>query len=258
MNCSEARALLNLLTDGALETKDTALVVEHTKECNECAQEWSDAENLRDQFKRWREDVTLPAGRMGKIKELIDKEDSAIRKRDWPAQFKRPMPLMLVAAAVAIVGLICLTPNFRMTGPVNQTVAASALIDELSRSTSAPSVENREALPGILGYEPKYIQLPGWSMQRAGVYDGVAAGKIARFDFSRPTSAGAERMSCYQARTGTISMPDAATIKTVGHKRAGFGRRNSYNFALWSQNGRDYLVISSLPQEALEALIEKA
>jgi hypothetical protein len=257
MNCSEARTLLNLMGDGALDTRDTALVVDHTKECNECADEWSEMEHLRDRFRQLREAVALPQGEIAKIKELIS-SDSSGRGSAWRDRLG-PAPLMLVAAAVAIVGLVCLSPKLnRSGGSLVQPVTAAALVDDLTDPSSLKAVADKEALPPLLGYDLKYIHLPGWNMQRAGVYKGSPPAKIARFDFSRATSSGVERMSCYQAYAGSILLREAADTKVIAGRRVAFGRHNEYNFALWSQNGRDYLLVSLLPREAIEAVVQKA
>jgi len=254
MNCSEAQTLLDLLSDGALDTKDTALVMQHTKECNACADEWNERESMRAQFRQLKEVVTLPVDARTRIGELIS-NDSQSR----PKQHQLRLALPAIAAAVLVLGIVSMPKlshiNENKTLP---TIAASVLVDDLNNPESAQPVANKESLASLLGYDLKFLSLPGWNMQRSSLYKNGATSTIARFDFARSTPTGEERMSCYQSYAGGISAQGAVDRKMVSGRQVAFGTRKDYNFAFWTKNGRDYLIVSALPQAALEAVIAKS
>jgi hypothetical protein len=251
MNCADARPLLDLLCDGALEAKDSAMVLAHLKTCNDCQCEWNDLEELHSSFHEGTDQQTLPPGLMEKISEKLKDEERKQHKRFLA-------PIMAVAAAFLLLGFLCL-PWIEQSknGPVStKTASAETLVDDLLAEGTLEPIRDRNELASKLGYELKYVRLPEWQMNTAGVYKAPASPPIARFDFVRKGQSGNQYLSCYQARQGAIQA-NTADFKNLEDKHVLFGHHGKFQFALWSQSGRDYLFVTSLPQPQLEEIVRR-
>jgi hypothetical protein len=91
-------------------------------------------------------------------------------------------------------------------------------------------------------------------MDKTNIYSARSTA-IARFDFVGTGPIADEKMTCYQSRPGAIKA-GAGEQKTIGDKRVTIGNHGKYHYALWSQNGRDYLLISLQPQQEIEAIVK--
>jgi anti-sigma factor RsiW len=255
MKCSDVRPLLDLLCDGALETKDSALVLDHLKSCGECQHEWNDLEQLRASFQDAKEKPQLPVGFMERISDKLKDEERSERKRYF-AQFASALPVMAIAATVLIIGFFLLSVIHQVDtkSASIQTASADTLVDDLVSAKTLTPVADRDDLARKVGYDLKYLRLPQWQMNQLGVYKLKAAMPIARFDFVRNDKSGSQRLSCYQAPQGTIHAEDAS-LKNVEGKRVFFGNHGNFQYALWSQNGRDYLFVTALSKPQLEEIV---
>jgi len=79
---------------------------------------------------------------------------------------------------------------------------------------------------------------------------------MLRFDFVKKGAAQSEHLVCYQAPAGTIHAADGQK-KLIAGKQVLLGSRGNLHYALWSQQGRDYLFVSPLSSGSLEQLIER-
>jgi hypothetical protein len=240
---------LDLLYDSTLPAKDCALVLDHLKGCQSCAGEWNEMEDLRTRFQAARESSPPAPDFVKGLSRALDAEDAAQGRNN--IRRKRPF-LSMVAAVAAVITFVCspALQNFALA------TAADDLVDKIGMTGALSPVLNRDNLQAELGYEPKYLKLDRWNLEKLGV---VKSGftHIARFDFQRQSGAGVERMICYQARQGMIAARGGVT-KVVGDKTVVFGSHRNYQYALWSQNGRDYLFVSQLPQSALEQIVSES
>src|SRR5476651_280238 len=110
MNCSDVRPLLDLLCDGVLEAKDSALVLDHLKSCAECTAEWNDLEQLHASFQQAKSRPQIPAGLMDKVSDKLKEEDRQEQKRFFQ-RCVRAMPALAIAAALVLVGFF-VVPGF--------------------------------------------------------------------------------------------------------------------------------------------------
>ncbi|MDR3617444.1 MAG: zf-HC2 domain-containing protein [Candidatus Obscuribacterales bacterium] len=255
MKCSDARPLLDLLFDDALETKDSALVLDHLKSCDECQQEWNELEQLRASFQSTKVKPQLPAGLMTRISDKLKDEERSERKRYF-AQFAHTLPMVAIAATVALIGLFLLSSIHQVDprSALIQTASADTLVDDLGSERTLAPVADRSELDSRVGYNLKYLRLPQWQMNRFGVYKSKTATPIARFDFVRKDGSGSQHLSCYQAPQGTI-LAQGAYSENVEGKRVYFGNHGNLQYALWSQNGRDYLFVTALSKPQLEEIV---
>jgi len=258
MKCSDARPLLDLLCDGALEAKDSALVLDHLKSCDECERDWNDLEQLRSRFQEAKENPQMPAGLMEKISQKL-KDEERNQQRRFIQRFSRPLPLMAIAATFALIGFLLLPWIHHIDTPLTamQPASADTLVEDLvSEGTLEPAIDRNE-LAKKLGYDLRFVRLPAWQMNKLGVYRSQGSTPIARMDFVRKGLSGDQHLSCYQAPEGVIQA-NAANLENVEGKHVFFGNHGKFQFALWSQNGRDYLMVTMLSRPQLEEIVRGA
>ena len=258
MTCDEARPLLDPLYDGALNSKDTAFILEHLKSCRDCDQEWHEMEKLRERFQSARNSTAIPAGLTERIASTLNNEDSSNRGH-FIRRHMNVMPFWLVAAAILLVGLFALpkfaAPNLNQQRGEAVLASIDSMVEDSEQNAGFEKLSDAHELPEKLGFEPKFIKMTGWQMQQASVYKSPAHSKIAKFDFAS-TKYG-ERLYCYQAMQGSIGPGKIEPVNVAG-KNVRFGQRGKYQFALWSQNGRDYLIVTPLPKETLTEIVSSA
>jgi hypothetical protein len=162
------------------------------------------------------------------------------------------------AAGLLILGFF-VGPTVYQTGmhTSSEKVVSESLIDDLGHDASAEVFSDRDELAKRVGYDIKYVRLPDWHMQKSALYKSASSSRVARFDFIRETQSGAQYLTCYQAPQGLISASDAKAAN-IGGKQVRLGHRGRFQFALWSQNGRDYLFITTMPTEQLEEIVRGA
>jgi len=258
MNCNEARPLLDLLSDGVLDNKDSALVLDHLKSCDECQSQWNDLEQLRSSFREAKDKSQLPVGLMERISLKLRDEERNEQKQFFK-QYARPVSIMAIAAGLALIGFLLLPwINQINTRPMSMQIAsADTLVEDLVSEGSLEPVTDRKELAKRVGYDLKHVRLPEWQMTKSGVYKSQATMPMARFDFVRKQQSGDQHLSCYQAPQGVIQAK-VANLENLEGKRVLFGNHGKFQFALWSQNGRDYLFVTVLSKPQLEEIVRDA
>jgi anti-sigma factor RsiW len=261
MKCTEARPLLDPLCDGALEPKDSALVLDHLKTCQECQNDWQSLEDLHANFQQAKGMTQIPAGMMDKISDKLKDAEATERKQHLLA-YDRIIPILAVAACFATVGFLAVAfiskpAEVQLALQSARSAAADTLIEDVEPATMLTPVADRTELAKDIGFEIKYVRLPDWKMDRSSMIQSKNSKPIARFDFVRKSQSGFERMTCYQAPQGFIRTADA-TMQNIQGKQVFFGHHGKFQFALWSQNGRDYLFVTSLPLPELEGIVRGA
>ncbi len=255
MKCSEVRPLLDLLYDELLETKDSALVLDHLKNCDECRGEWEAMEELRARVAAAKSNTFMPPELMEKVSLAVKNEDR--NKRSF-GLLPQQIPLVSIAATILLIGWF-LVPQFLHSDVQPQstlaarTSSAQKLIADLTADGAVTSEPDKQQLDKKLGYNLKYVHLPSWKLQQSGIY--LAQSNIARFDFVRDANS-EERLCCYQAPAGTIEA--VGNSQDLAGKQVTFGNQSGYQFAKWTQNGRDYLFVTKLSQPVLEEIIRGA
>lgn len=255
MKCSEVRPLLDLLYDELLETKDSALVLDHIKNCDHCRAEWEAMEELRSRIATAKNNTFMPPELMEKVSLAVKNEDLGQRIFGLLPQ---QIPLVSIAASILLVAWF-LVPQFLRSSDQPQamlaarTSTAQKLIADLTTDGAVTPEPDKQQLDKLVGYDLKYVHLPSWKLRQSGIY--IAQSNIARFDFVRDANSN-ERLSCYQAPEGTIKAYGNA--KELAGKQVTFGNQLGYQFAKWTQNGRDYLFVTKLPQPVLEEIIRGA
>ncbi len=252
MQCSDTRPLLDLLADGMLEPKDCALVLDHLDSCLDCHREWNELENLRNRFRDAKEKTSMSD-------DLLDKISDSLGKEQHKQTFQHYLKLApTMAAAFLLVSVLVFAWQHEYVAPSSvHSASAEILVDGLASNSDLEPVKDKSLLSQKLGYDIKYLQLAAWQMESCGIYKSATQKPIARFDFVRSDGSRAQRMSCYQAPEGTIRA-GAGQSKLIGDKRVLLGSRGPLRFALWSQNGRDYLFVTALAQNVLEEIVRKA
>lgn len=256
MKCNDASVLLNVFSDGALNARDSALVLGHLKDCKVCHNEWRELEDLRKRFDSAKA-ITLPTpGLMDRISSNLKKEEK-LERRQTLQKYSRPARWLAVASSIAVIGgfnYSNLQTTSGTTGATSNQTRAEALIDALYTGQGTEPLSNRQQLARQLGYDLKFMHLPTWNMYQSAIYKGEKSRAIARFDFVGRDNSG--MLTCYQAPQGTIKAQGQR--KLVGAKPIIMGSHGQYHYALLSQNGRDYLFITRLPSPSLEQIIRSS
>jgi hypothetical protein len=246
MNCSKALPLLDPLADGALDTRDSTLVLAHIKECTSCQAEWREIESLQERFKRASSQEVDASHVLNKVRAQINEESKVL-----PIMFNRVSVAAMLVLAVGVAEFSA--PAWLSAPTLNALVVAQAddLVDRLSQNIQAAPV-SKESLPRLLGYSPVYLRLPDWHMDAARA-DRTAGTGIAMFAFSRD----ADKLVCYQTLAGTIGRGNTQAV-ALGKINAHVGQRGKYNYVVWSSNGRDYLMVSAIARERLLETVRKS
>jgi hypothetical protein len=258
MNCSDVRPLLDLLCDGMLDAKDSAIVIDHQTLCSACRSEWNDLEQLHAYFQDVKNKHHLSAGFLDRVSAMLREED----RQEQRLFFRRcttVFPVVAIAATTILVGFFVLPGveklNHRSLSVY--TATADALVEDLIAEGNLDQVRDSSELTKRVGYDLKYVHLPDWQMERSGVYKSQTAVTIARFDFIRTVQSDTQRLSCYQAPAGVIrtNVPDA---ENLAGKNVVFGDHGKFQFAMWSKNGRDYLFVTKLSKSQLQKIVRDA
>jgi len=269
MICSEVRPLLDLLCDGVLPAKESALVLDHLRSCDQCQPEWAELEQLRARFLEAKQKVEIPAGLMSKISESIRNEERENRERFFRKYI--PPGLAAVAAAFAVAGFVVIPwlnhtfkpvvtssttmpPAPKSGAPISgATPLAGSLVDNFAANCPVELVSDPKQLEPTIGYPLKYLHLPAWRLYRAGVYRSPSVA-VAKLDFVKGHCGAGQQVTCYQAPAGAINA-SAPPSKDVHVKRVTFGNRGNLQFAFWTQDERDYLFITRSPKSVLEEIV---
>jgi Putative zinc-finger len=258
MKCSEARPLIDLLFDGALDTKDSALVLDHLKTCDECQSEWNSLEQLRGQFLEAKDATQAPDGMMERISRKLKQEETNEQKQ-FLGRSIRALAVVAIAATVLAIGFLSvpLANELRPQRVPMQTASADKLIEDMLANNNSEAITDRSLLANRIGYDLRYAMLPDWHLGKASVYKSPEKLMMARFDFTRHNKMGDQHLTCYQAQEGQIRA-NHGKFENVGSKHVFFGNHGNLQFALWSQNHRDYLFFTTLPKEQLEEIVGAA
>lgn len=258
MNCNESQPLLDLLCDGALEHKDSALVLDHIKFCADCERHWSAQENLHAMFRTERHKLTISANLTDRISTCLKHEERAERARIFSG-YRRALTvsgLTVVAAALLLI-FIPYNRNFD-SDTLERNYSPQSLIGDLVADVGAASVGNKQELRQQLGYELKYLHLPQWKMSKIALYRAKQPNTaLARFDFVKVGASVPQRLTCYQGPKGVIKAKAGRREDLAGRKVI-FGQSGRYQFALWSANDRDYLFISDMSSADLRELVKSS
>lgn len=256
MTCDEVLPLLNLLADDALGNPEAARILEHLNECNHCQGEWDSILAVRSKMRGMRDAIKVPPDLMAKVGKAIDREN----KRPTvipPTRWMSGPPAALVAGLVLLIALGSFLTQYLNSGavPVDVDVLVSR---EFKVDPAFELIDDREALSDRLGYPIRYLKFADWKINQAGTYRArnVQGNDrlIARFELERKLQGKAEKIYCYQAPAGvlkTASLPE----KNVGGKKIRLGRQGPITFVSWTENERDYLLVSSLSEQELEELV---
>ena len=249
MECGNFRPLLDPMCDGVLDAKDVAMVLNHLRSCTKCHNEWMELEQLRARFQSTKNKPTLPPGLMMKISADLKAEE----KKIWKQLLQRSLPsfsFAALAATVVIIGLFAVPLVNTSLKLAMQYVSAQALVKDLTINSMKPA-QSRSELVNEIGYDVKQLNMPDWQMAKYGLTRSQAHMSVARFDFVNKLTG--DRLTCYQGRKGTIHAMGAG-VDFAG-KKVIFGTQGLYNFALWSQNDRDYLFVTESSQTKLKEMI---
>lgn len=259
MKCDNAQPLFDSLLDGVLDARATALVLDHLKSCEQCQFEWSHHESLRTRFLIARKTPEPTESFRTELSAKLKQEERALQSASGIRFAKR---VTMIAAAALIIGLF-LGPIFHdkyVSSPTISPTTIDTLVADSVADRAVESVASRSELGRMAGYDIRYIKLPHWQMTRAAVYRKASTSMpLVRFDFEKTIGFGdAQQLRCYQGLQGSIRPAPGWSSRNIRGKQVFAGTLKSCQFALWSQNGRDYLLITPLPMDQLQDIVSNA
>jgi hypothetical protein len=255
MICNDAKPLLNLLYDDVLDVKDSVQLLEHLKSCVDCSQEWTGLEQLRSRFHIAKNTCVVPADLEKKIVSALD---GPVHRA---ASFNVKMFLLAVAAITMLVLIV--RPILNMVQHLPIQASAQNLVCETSAGVVAQTFTDRSQLSQKLGYEFKTLKISNWTRSSFAVCTAETRAPLARVDFtstqgevdaaapSKPA-----KLICYEAPPGTFTSDKPQT--DLNGKKVRFGVEGDYRYAMWTANGRDFLIISTISQDSFVKLISGA
>jgi hypothetical protein len=256
MTCDDVLPLLNLLADDALGNQDAARILEHLKECSHCQSEWDAIQAVRSGMRRMRAGIEVPAGLMDRVSKAVDRENKQQPILAITKTINGPK-LAMVASLVLLIALGSYL--FQHLNAAAVPVDVVALVSrEFNADPAFELVDDREALSDRLGFPIRYLKFADWKINQAGTYRArnIQGNDrlIARFELERSSAGKEEKIYCYQGPAGSLQS-SSLLEKSVGGKKIRVGRRGPLTFACWTENERDYLLLSPLPEEELEELV---
>lgn len=138
MNCAEGRPLIDLICDGALSTRDAALLLDHLEICPDCKSDHDQLESLRERFAVAKK-IPVPPDLMHNVWNRLKKEDQEIHRKN----FGNIRTLLVLAAGLIAVGLFC----FLFLTQQNATVVCASHDVHSPSSASGSGSVSRTATP---------------------------------------------------------------------------------------------------------------
>jgi hypothetical protein len=263
MKCNDARALLELLCDNALETRDSALVLDHLKSCAECQSEYDSLEQLRSQFKRVKENTPVPPGMMAKISAQLAHAERKDSEMFWGRHLMVQPPTAILTVAFLVLAIATL-PVIRQvsfallnSNAVSvQVVVAQYLPAGGSLRGLMPLASPREFAQRF-GYDLRFLRLPGWHLDTVKACMSPTD-KAAELCFTRNSPDGIQHLTCIQAKQGFFRAAASLQPRPFGNKQVAFGSKGGLQYAFFSQNGRDYLFMTTMSRAQLEQVVRDA
>jgi hypothetical protein len=256
MNCEDVQPLLNPLSDNALGSQDTALIMAHLKDCHDCLGEWDALLSIRGQMRRLRDHVQPPEDLLSQVKRTIDRESSQKSRDAWRGFINRKL-----AAMVAALVLLSVSAAYLFWWPNAEATAldvASLVNREFGTDPAFENVADDQLLSQRLGFSIKYLKFKDWKINQAGTVKAKNLKGdeqlIARFQLGRKLPGKVEKIYCYQAPAGSLKTRLLATQKLAG-KTVRLGQQGQFSFACWTENDRDYLLVSPFSLKELAELV---
>lgn len=260
MKCERVISLLDPLLDNELATEAAASVMEHLNQCPSCQDSWDEQMSLRRQFQEFANDLQVPSSAIKRLDRRLRSEE----KKGSIFRFIGSGRIAVAAAFFLTVGL--LVYQLRPSDQVGQIQSHSkdhvpALVGELTtnytealQGDSAGDVdaEFKEVVDEV-EFNVRKLSFNGWELTSAKVLHLPRSACIVRLTYQARVNGQKEKLICYQSCQGNIK-PEGLTAHSIDGRQVSCGKMDGLSLVFWPSDGRDHVLIGTLPEKELMLL----
>lgn len=270
MNCEETKALIGPARDNELTSSETAKVMSHLSECNDCQGDW-------DKVIAVKEGIEKILDRQGVPVDLEKKISNALYEESRKDRQSRTRSLVLAAAAAVTLGLVAF---MAMQPPSGQIAKAPELNNiQIASATSVEHILNTaghhgnssendanisidyvgrqdsEDLSKSSGLNVKPSTLANYKLYGSDVIKVGKDKTMVRLCYVSNNGKGKSCIDCYQAPSGMLSIGPSES-QTLRGKTVRMSKVGSDNVLVISSNGMDIFYVSPMKEQDLMKLVE--
>lgn len=286
MNCEETKALIGPARDNELTSSETARVMSHLSECNDCQGDWDKVIAVKEGIEKILDRQGVPADLEKKISNALYEESRKDRQ-------SRTRSLVLAAAAAVTLGLVAFMAMQQPSGQIAkapelqtpgqkaqiapQTTPQIASVPEAATSVEhilntaghhGDSSENdanisvdyvgkqdSEDLSKSSGLSVKPSTLANYKLYGSDVIKVGKEKTMVRLCYVSNNGKGQSCIDCYQAPSGMLSLGPSES-QTLRGKTVRMSKVGSDNVVVISNNGMDIFYVSPMKEQDLMKLVE--
>ncbi len=281
MNCEETKALIGPARDNELTSSETAKVMSHLSECNDCQGDW-------DKVIAVKEGIQKLLDRQGVPVDLEKKISNALYEESRKDRQSRTRTIVLAAAAAVTLGLgafmvmqqpsgqIAKAPEQKIPGQQTQTAPQIASLpeaaasvehilntaghhgetsDDANISIDYVGKQDSEDLSKSSGLSVKPSTLANYKLYGSDVIKVGKDKTMVRLCYVSNNGKGESCIDCYQAPSGMLSL-GPSEIQTLRGKTVRMSKVGSDNVVVISNNGMDIFYVSPMKEQDLIKLVE--
>lgn len=260
MKCERVISLLDPLLDSELATEAAASVMEHLNQCPNCQDSWNQQMLLRRQFQEFANDLQVPADAIKRLDRRLRSEE----KQGSILRFFSSGRIAIAAAFFVIAGL--LVYQLRSPDQVKQIQShhkehVPALVGELATNytevvqrdtTGDVDAEFKEVVDQV-EFNVSKLSFHGWELTSAKVLHLPRSACIVRLTYEAKVNGKKEKLICYQSCQGNIK-PEGLSAHSIDDLQVCCGRIDGLSLVFWPSDGRDHVLIGTLPEKELMLL----
>lgn len=260
MKCERVISLLDPLLDNELPTEAAASVMEHLNQCPNCQDSWDEQMSLRRQFQEFAIDLHIPS-------DAVTRLDRRLRSEEKQGSILRLFGSGRIAVAAAffvIAGLFVY--QLRSPDQVKQIQShhkehVPALVGELTTNymevaqrdtTGDVDAEFKEVVEEV-EFNVSKLSFQGWELTSAKVLHLPKSACIVRLTYAAKVNGKKEQLICYQSCQGNIK-PEGLSAHSIDGRQVCCGKIDGLSLVFWPSDGRDHVLIGTLPEKELMLL----
>ncbi|MCC6981498.1 MAG: zf-HC2 domain-containing protein [Candidatus Melainabacteria bacterium] len=260
MKCERVISLLDPLLDNELATEAAASVMEHLNQCPNCQDSWDELMSLRRQFQEFANELHVPSDAIKRLDRRLRSEE----KKGSIFRFFGSGRVAVAAVFFVIAGL--LVYQLRSPDQTRQIQSHSrehvpALVGELTtnylevsqRDTTGDVDTEFQEVVDEVEFNVSKLSFHGWELTSAKVLHLPKSACIVRLTYQAKINGKKEKLICYQSCQGNIK-PFGLTAHSVDGRQVCCGKMDGLSLVFWPSDGRDHVLIGTLPEKELMLL----
>lgn len=253
MKCEEFKPFLDPLLDNELPTQPVAMLMEHIRNCCDCQQAWDARVALRERVRVFASRISLPEGGLRRVDEALQKDMSLKRNS------RRFAGLILSSVAAALVIIPSTFFILKNSYSVSQKPASVQEIVQSFRkensTTSLPApAANLGAISQSAGFPITELKMAKWHLSSAEMIKLPQHSQcLVKLTYISETNGKRKKVVCYQACHGQITA-DGLKEHQMNGRYFCCGKISDLSVVYWPNQGKDHLLVSTLPERDLVRL----